>query len=67
MLEAKENSWVADFLASYTHKRMEFQFRVNNLLGRSLYERDFVSSIEQTYCRYTLRPRDFLAKVSFTF
>ncbi len=66
-LEAKESSWFADFLASYTHKRMEFQFRVNNLLGRSLYERDYVSSIEQTYCRYTLRPREFLAKAAFTF
>ena len=66
-LETDENSWFADFMASYTYKRMEFQLNVNNILGKSAYEREFISSIERNYYRYTLRPREVLAKVSFTF
>lgn len=66
-LETEENSWFADFTASYTHKRMEFRLNVNNLLGKSIYQRESISSIEKNYYRYTLRPREVLAKVSFTF
>ena len=66
-LNTDDNSWFTDFVASYTHKRMEFQLNVNNMLGKSTYEREFVSSIERNYYRYTLRPREVLAKVSFTF
>lgn len=66
-LETKENSWFTDFMASYTYKRVEFQLNVNNLLGKSSYEREFISSIERNYYRYTLRPREVLVKVSFAF
>ena len=66
-LETEENSWFADFTASYTHKRMEFRLNVNNLLGKSIYQRESISPIEKNYYRYTLRPREVLAKVSFTF
>lgn len=66
-LETKENSWLTDFTASYTYKQMEFQMSVNNILGKSTYEREFISSIERNYYRYTLRPREVLAKVSFAF
>lgn len=66
-LETKENSWFTDFTASYTYKRVEFQLNVNNILGKSTYEREFISSIERNYYRYTLRPREVLAKVSFAF
>ena len=66
-LETKENSWFTDFNASYTYKRMEFQLSVNNILGKSTYEREFISSIERNYYKYTLRPREVLAKVSFAF
>lgn len=31
------------------------------------HEREFVSSIERNYYRFTLRPREFLAGLSFTF
>lgn len=66
-LETKENSWFTDFTASYTYKRMEFQLIVNNILGKSTYEREFISSIERNYYRYTLRPREALVKFSFAF
>ena len=66
-LETDVNSWFADFNASYTFKRMELQLIVNNILGKSTYEREFISSIERNYYRYTLRPREVLAKVSFSF
>ncbi len=66
-IETAESSWFADFFASYTHKRMELQLNINNLLGKSAYEREFVSSIESNYYRYTLRPREIVGKVSFTF
>ena len=66
-LNTDDNSWFTDFAASYTYKRMEFQLNVNNMLGKSTYEREFVSSIETNYYRYMLRPREVLAKVSFTF
>lgn len=66
-LETKENSWFTDFTASYTYKRIEFQLNINNILGKSTYEREFISSIQRNYYRYTLRPREVLAKVSFAF
>ena len=66
-LKTKENSWFTDFTASYTYKRVEFQLSVNNILGKSTYEREFISSIERNYYRYMLRPREVLAKVSFAF
>ena len=66
-LETGENSWFADLTASYTHKRMEFLLNVNNLLGKSVYQCEFISSIERDYYRYTIRPCEVLAKVSFTF
>ena len=66
-LETKENSWFTDFTASYTYKRVEFQLNVNNILGKSTYEREFISSFERNYYRYTLRPREVLVKVSFAF
>ena len=66
-LETKENSWLTDFTASYTYKQMEFQMSVNNILGKSTYEREFISSIQRNYYRYTLRPREVLVKVSFAF
>ena len=66
-LKTKENSWFTDITASYTYKRVEFQLNVNNILGKSTYEREFISSIERNYYRYTLRPREVLVKVSFAF
>lgn len=65
-LETDGNSWFTDFNASYIYKRAEFQLIVNNILGKSEYEREFISSIERNYYRYKLRPREVLAKVSFT-
>ena len=66
-VETHENSWFSDFYANYTYKRVEFQLKVNNILGKSAYEREFVSSIERNYYRYTLRPREFIAGLSFNF
>lgn len=66
-METEECSWFTDFAAGYTYKRMEFQLTLNNLLGKSVYEREFISSIERNYYCYTLRPREAVAKVSFTF
>ena len=67
LLDVNENSWFADFSASYSHKKMEFRLSINNILGKSTYERESVSSIERNYYRYTLRPREVLVNVSFTF
>lgn len=67
LLDVNENSWFADFSASYSHKKMEFRLAINNILGKSTYEREYVSSIERNYYRYTLRPREVLVNVSFTF
>ena len=66
-LDTNENTWFSDFSACYTHNKMEFRLDVNNILGKDIYEREFISSIERNYYRYTLRPREVLAKVSFTF
>ncbi len=66
-VEMKENSWFSDFSASYTYKKMEFQLIANNLWGKTIYEREFVSSIESNFYRYTLRPREFIVKISFSF
>lgn len=66
-LETDEHSWFVDFNVSYMCKRMEFQLLVNNILSKDTYEREFISSIERNYYRYTLRSREVLAKVSFSF
>lgn len=66
-LDTDEDSWFADFSTSYSFKEMELRLDVNNILGKSTYEREFISSIERNYYCYTLRPREVLAKVSFTF
>lgn len=66
-LETEEHSWFTDFSAIYTYKKLEFQLKVNNILGKSVYEREFVSSIERNYYRFTLRPREFMAGISFSF
>ncbi len=66
-VETNENSWFSDFYANYIYKRVEFQLRVNNIMGKSSYEREFVTSIERNYYRYTLRPREFILGVSFNF
>lgn len=66
-LDTDENSWFSDCSISYAIKKMEFRLDINNILGKSTYEREFISSIEHNYYRYTLRPREVLAKVSFTF
>lgn len=66
-VENNENSWFADFSLRYTLKRTEFRLDVNNIMGRSVYEREFVSSIEQNRCLYTLRPREVIVGVSFSF
>lgn len=66
-VETHEDSWFSDFYANYTYKRVEFQLRVNNIMGKSTYEREFVSSIERNYYRYTLRPREFIVGLSFNF
>lgn len=66
-LDTDEDTWFSDFSASYRHKKMEFRLDMNNIFGKSTYEREFISSIERNYYRYTLRPREVLAKLSFTF
>ncbi|MGL5938011.1 MAG: carboxypeptidase-like regulatory domain-containing protein [Phocaeicola sp.] len=66
-LDIKKESWFADLAATYTYKQVEFELKVNNLLGRESYEREFISSIEQNYYLYSLRPREYIAKVSFRF
>ncbi len=66
-IETDEYSYFSDLFANYTYKRIEFQLNINNLLGKSAYEREFVSSIERNFYRYTLRPREIIGKISFTF
>lgn len=66
-LEYEEHSWFSDFSVQYTYKKLEFQLKANNVLGKSVYEREFVSSIERNYYRFALRPREILTRVSFTF
>ena len=66
-VETNEDSWFSDFYANYTYKRVEFQLKVNNIMGKSIYQREFVSSIERNFYRYTLRPREFIIGLSFNF
>ena len=66
-VETHEDSWFSDFYANYTYKRVEFQLKVNNIMGKSTYEREYVSSIERNYYRYTLRPRELIVGISFNF
>lgn len=66
-LDTDENFWFADCSVSYFFKKMELRLDINNILGKTTYEREFISSIERNYYCYTLRPREVLAKLSFRF
>lgn len=66
-LDTNENTWFADCSVSYSFKKIEFCVDINNILGKDTYEREFISSIERNYYRYTLRPREVSAKVLLTF
>ena len=59
--------WFTDFLVKYTCKKMEFSVEVNNLLNNSEYKRESVSSIQNNYFTYMLRPCDIICKVAFPF
>ena len=60
-------SWFADFSIKYTHKKMEFVIDANNILSKSRYNRESISSIQKNYYYYMLRPCDITCKVSFSF
>ena len=60
-------SWFADFSIKYTHKKMEFVIDANNILNKSRYNRESISSIQKNYYYYMLRPCDITCKVSFSF
>ena len=60
-------SWFADFSINYTHKRMEFAIDANNILSKSRYNRESISSIQKNYYYYMLRPCDVTCKVSYSF
>ena len=66
-IETKEDSWFMDFSSQYSYKRVNFELRINNIIGRSRYEQEFVTSIEHTSCLFKIRPREIIAKVSFAF
>ena len=66
-LDIDKHTWFADLSAMYTFKRFDFEIIVNNLIGQSRYEQEFISSIEQNYYRYTLRLREIIGKISFNF
>lgn len=59
-----KNTLFSDLSTLVTFKQWEFECKLNNLWGRSAYEREVVSSIENTYYSYRLRPREFLVRVS---
>lgn len=64
--ETDTGSRFTDFRASYTYKRVEFQLKANNLFGKSVYEREFLSAIERSFYTYTLRPREWMASVTIS-
>lgn len=66
-IETKEDSWFMDFSSQYSYKRVNFELRINNIMGHSRYEQEFVTSIERTGCLFKIRPREVIAKVSFAF
>jgi len=66
-MEANKNFWFMDFLSRYSYKGLELELKVNNVIGHVSYEQEFVSSIEQNNCLFMVRPREIVAKVSFSF
>lgn len=66
-LATNDNSWFADFSAKYVYKKVEFRIDINNILGKSVLEREFISSVQKNAYRYLLRPRDIICKALFSF
>ena len=51
--------------ASYKTKRVEYQLSCRNLLNNTHYNQYFLEGSINSYVSYTLRPREFMAKIIF--
>ena len=60
-------AYFADFKCVYSRKRYELSLVVNNLFGSKSYERHTVTNTTTLFTLNTLRPREFVAKVAFSF
>lgn len=56
----------SDFKVTYTRKRYELSLGVNNIFGTTKYERRTVTASTMLYTVNRLRPRELMAKLSFS-
>lgn len=56
-----------DLSANYQYKNFEFKLSANNIVGKSFYEQHNISSLEESFIMYKIRPREFVLSASFTF
>lgn len=66
-VEADTHTWFTDFLVRYTGKRIEAELSARNLLGHEEYTQEFVNSMERSVHLFEMRPREVIAKLSFSF
>lgn len=62
-----ENSPTNSFLdvsVSYKAKRWELELKANNIIGTSVYEREYISTTVQSFAATRLRPREILLAYS---
>lgn len=59
-------AYFSDFKVTWTQKRYELSLGVNNIFGTTKYERMTISTDYMQYSYNRLRPREVMAKVSFS-
>lgn len=60
-------SFFSDISVSYQSKTYEIGVSLNNILGKNVYERRYLTNTQQQYTISQLRPRELMAKLAFNF
>ena len=65
--DASSAHFFADVDLRYVKKQFEVGFYLHNIFGHSTFERRYITSTQRSYTLTTLRPREFLVRVAFSF
>jgi hypothetical protein len=64
---SRQLTYFADISVSYVYKKTEIQLIGNNIFNNNSFERTYLNDFTETFIHYSLRPREFMAKILFSF
>lgn len=65
--DSRKLTYFSDFATSYIHKAFEVELFAQNIFDNHNFERTYVDGLTESYINYSLRRREVLAKVMFSF